>query len=106
MSLNLERVNRELEGKSLEAIIAWAISLSENPVITTNFRPYEVAILNAVTAVKKDIKEEEDENQNIKYRLFIQNLNDPLQEIEKSKSLLTIEQLKIYIEENSKIDNK
>ena len=53
-----------------------------------------------------DIKEEEDENQNIKYRLFIQNLNDPLQEIEKSKSLLTIEQLKIYIEENSKIDNK
>jgi len=56
MSLNLERVNRELEGKSLEAIIAWAISLSENPVITTNFRPYEVAILNAVTEVKKDIK--------------------------------------------------
>ena len=53
-----------------------------------------------------DIKEEEDENNNIKYRLFIQNLNDPLQEIEKSKSLLTIEQLKIYIEENSKIDNK
>lgn len=52
-----------------------------------------------------DIKEEEDENKNIKYRLFIQNLNDPLQEIEKSKSLLTIEQLKIYIEENSKIDN-
>ena len=52
-----------------------------------------------------DIKEEEDENNNIKYRLFIQNLNDPLQEIEKSKSLLTIEQLKIYIEENSKIDN-
>ena len=52
-----------------------------------------------------DIKEEEDENNNIKYRLFIQKLNDPLQEIEKSKSLLTIEQLKIYIEENSKIDN-
>lgn len=52
-----------------------------------------------------DIKEEDDENGNIKYRLFIQNLNDPLQEIEKSKSLLTIEQLQIYIEENSKIES-
>lgn len=51
-----------------------------------------------------DIKEEEEEG-NVKYRLFIQNLNDPLQEIEKSKSLLTIEQLKIYIEENTKIDS-
>ena len=50
-----------------------------------------------------DIKEEK-ENGNIKYRLFIQNLNDPLTEIEKSKSLLTFEQLKIYIEENSKKD--
>ena len=52
-----------------------------------------------------DIKEEKDEEGNSKYRLFIQNLNDPFQEIEKSKSLLTIEQLKIYIEENSKSDN-
>ncbi|MCK9329072.1 MAG: replication initiation protein [Candidatus Cloacimonetes bacterium] len=52
-----------------------------------------------------DIKEEKDEEGNSKYRLFIQNLNDPFQEIEKSKSLLTIEQLKIYIEESSKTDN-
>ncbi len=56
MNLNIEEVNKELQGKSPAAIIAWAISLSENPVITTNFRPYEVAILNAVTAIKKDIK--------------------------------------------------
>ncbi len=48
-----------------------------------------------------DIKEE-DENETIKYRLFIQNLNNPLAEIEKSKSLLTFEQLRIYIEENTK----
>jgi len=51
-----------------------------------------------------DIKEEKDDSGEIKYRLHIQNLNDPLQEIEKSKSLLSIEQLKIYIEENSKLD--
>lgn len=51
-----------------------------------------------------DIKEELDENQVIKYRLYIQDIQDPLQEIEKSKSLLTIEQLKVFIKENSKED--
>ncbi|WP_298763208.1 phosphoadenosine phosphosulfate reductase family protein [uncultured Polaribacter sp.] len=56
MSLNLEEINKELQGKSPEEIISWAITVGVNPVITTNFRPYEVAILNAVTKVKKDIK--------------------------------------------------
>ncbi len=51
-----------------------------------------------------DIKEENIDN-NPKYRLYIQDIQDPLQEIEKSKSLLTIEQLKLFIEENSKVDN-
>ena len=56
MSLNLEQINKELKGKSPAEIIAWAISIAKTPVITTNFRPYEVAILKAVTEVKKDIK--------------------------------------------------
>lgn len=56
MSLDLEKINKELEGKSPAEIIAWAISYANNPVITTNFRPYEVAILKAVTDVQKDIK--------------------------------------------------
>ena len=56
MSLNLEQINKELKGKSQTEIIAWAISFAKNPVITTNFRPYEVAILKAVTDVQKDIK--------------------------------------------------
>jgi phosphoadenosine phosphosulfate reductase len=56
MSLNLEQINKELKGKSPAEIIAWAISFAKNPVITTNFRPYEVAILKAVTDVQKDIK--------------------------------------------------
>lgn len=56
MSLDLEKINKELKGKSPSEIIIWAISLAKNPVITTNFRPYEVAILNAVTEIKKDIK--------------------------------------------------
>lgn len=56
MNLDLDKVNKELKDKSPAEIIAWAISLAKNAVITTNFRPYEVAILNAVTEVKKDIK--------------------------------------------------
>lgn len=49
-----------------------------------------------------DIKEELDEKEEIKYRLYIHDLEDPLQEVEKSKSLLTIEQLNKFIMENSK----
>ncbi|WP_405565058.1 phosphoadenosine phosphosulfate reductase family protein [Polaribacter sp. Asnod6-C07] len=56
MSLDLDKINKELKDKSPAEIISWAISLAKNAVITTNFRPYEVAILNAVTEVKKDIK--------------------------------------------------
>ncbi|AOW22048.1 phosphoadenosine phosphosulfate reductase domain-containing protein [Urechidicola croceus] len=61
MSLNLdkqevERINDSLREKSPIEIIEWAISIAQNPVVTTNFRPYEVAILNAVSEVKNDIK--------------------------------------------------
>ncbi|MDD7914989.1 phosphoadenosine phosphosulfate reductase family protein [Polaribacter ponticola] len=56
MSLNLEEINKELKDKSPAEIIAWAVSFAKNAVITTNFRPYEVAILNAVSEVKKNIK--------------------------------------------------
>lgn len=56
MNLDIEKTNQELKDKSPAEIIAWAISFAKNPVITTNFRPYEVAILNAVTEAKKDIK--------------------------------------------------
>ncbi|WP_343329049.1 phosphoadenosine phosphosulfate reductase family protein [Polaribacter staleyi] len=56
MSLDLDKINKDLKGKSPAEIISWAISFAKNPVITTNFRPYEVVILKAVTDVKKDIK--------------------------------------------------
>ena len=56
MSLNLKQINKELKDKSPAEIITWALSSANSPVITTNFRPYEVAILKAVTAIKKDIK--------------------------------------------------
>ncbi len=47
--------NAELAGKSPEEIITWAVEKAEKPVITTNFRPYEGAILHAVANVKSDI---------------------------------------------------
>jgi len=47
--------NQELEGKSPEEIVAWAILKAEKPVITTNFRPYEGAILHIVNSVKPSI---------------------------------------------------
>lgn len=54
--MNLIEINKKLQNKNPQEIIAWAISIGSNPVVTTNFRPYEVAILNAVSEVKKDIK--------------------------------------------------
>ena len=44
MSLHLEQINQELKDKTPLEIISWAISFAKKPVITTNFRPYEVAI--------------------------------------------------------------
>ncbi|MBK5208368.1 MAG: phosphoadenylylsulfate reductase, partial [Flavobacteriaceae bacterium] len=44
-NLDLENLNKELENKSPLEIISWAIGIAKNAVVTTNFRPYEVAIL-------------------------------------------------------------
>ncbi|MCB0477094.1 MAG: phosphoadenosine phosphosulfate reductase family protein [Crocinitomicaceae bacterium] len=54
--MNLENINNELKEKSPKEIIEWAMNNSERPVLTTNFRPYESAILHAVSNVKLDIK--------------------------------------------------
>ncbi|WP_430928347.1 phosphoadenosine phosphosulfate reductase family protein [Polaribacter marinivivus] len=54
--MNIKEVNRHLRDKNPFEIVSWAISIAKKPIITTNFRPYEVAILKVVTEVKKDIK--------------------------------------------------
>ena len=56
MSLNIDEINKELAGKTPEEIINWAISVAKKPVVTTNFRPYEGAILNLVSKIKEDIE--------------------------------------------------
>ncbi|WP_136466184.1 phosphoadenosine phosphosulfate reductase family protein [Flagellimonas onchidii] len=52
---NIENLNRHFKGIDPQEIISWAIANGNKPVVTTNFRPYEVAILHAVTDVDKDI---------------------------------------------------
>jgi len=56
MDLDLEKINAELSNKSPKEIIEWAITLSDKHVVTTNFRPYECAILHACSDVEKDMK--------------------------------------------------
>ena len=51
----LAHLNRRFRELTPEEIIAWAVKYGNKPVLTTNFRPYEVAILHAVSAIQKNI---------------------------------------------------
>nr|WP_299036129.1 phosphoadenosine phosphosulfate reductase family protein [uncultured Tenacibaculum sp.] len=53
--MNLEAVNEALKNKSPNEIIVWALQQANKAVVTTNFRPYEGAILHAVASVKNTI---------------------------------------------------
>lgn len=55
-NLDIEKINKDLKGKTPEQIIAWAISIAKKPLVTTNFRPYEVAILYACTQVEPELE--------------------------------------------------
>lgn len=54
--MDVNKINEQLKGKSPQEIIKWAIDFAKKPLVTTNFRPYEVAILHACTQVEKDLK--------------------------------------------------
>jgi len=56
IQIDINRVNQELKDKSPQDIVSWAINIANNPLVTTNFRPYEAAILHLVSVQKKDIK--------------------------------------------------
>ncbi|MBU2972852.1 phosphoadenosine phosphosulfate reductase domain-containing protein [Zobellia sp. B3R18] len=51
----IQKLNERFKEADPSVIIDWAIENAKNAVVTTNFRPYEVAILHAVTNVKNDI---------------------------------------------------
>ena len=54
--IELKEINIKLENSSPKEIIEWAVQFSKEAIVTTNFRPYESAILHAVTAVEKATK--------------------------------------------------
>lgn len=53
---DIQKINNSLHDKSPEEIVAWAIQQAENPVVTTNFRPYESAILYVTTQALPSIE--------------------------------------------------
>jgi|SRR5690625_862392 len=56
IDMDLQHLNDNFTKKSPESIVDWALEQAKDPVITTNFRPYESAILHLVTLKKPDIK--------------------------------------------------
>ena len=47
--INIEELNKGFREKSPKEIVKWAFELKRKTIITTNFRPYESAILHVVT---------------------------------------------------------
>ncbi len=45
---DLARVNAEL-GHDAAGLVRWALALSQRPIVTTNFRPFEAVLLHLVT---------------------------------------------------------
>lgn len=52
---SIKKLNAQFKGIPPTEIVSWAVKNSKKAVVTTNFRPYEVAILYAVSEVKSDI---------------------------------------------------
>lgn len=55
-NLDLAAANAQLAEQSPEQIVAWALAQANNPIITTNFRPYESAILYLIAQQRPDIR--------------------------------------------------
>lgn len=51
----IENLNKSLKDKTPLEIAQWAVLNAKTPVVTTNFRPYEVAILNVCSKALSDI---------------------------------------------------
>ncbi len=56
INLDLKRINAELKDKSPAEIVEWAINIAKQPAVTTNFRPYECAILHVCSQVDNKMK--------------------------------------------------
>ncbi|MDT0689132.1 phosphoadenosine phosphosulfate reductase family protein [Salegentibacter sp. F188] len=52
----LKVLNQQLKGITPAEIVQWVISNAEKPVVTTNFRPYEAAILHVCSKIDPAVK--------------------------------------------------
>lgn len=52
----LKVLNQQLKGITPAEIVQWVVSNAEKPVVTTNFRPYEAAILHVCSKIDPAIK--------------------------------------------------
>ncbi|MDT0641523.1 phosphoadenosine phosphosulfate reductase family protein [Zunongwangia sp. F363] len=52
----LKILNQQLKGITPAEIVQWIMSNAEKPVVTTNFRPYEAAILHACVKIDPAVK--------------------------------------------------
>ena len=55
MNLDTIKMNQELKDKTPQEIVRWALSLNKKAIVTTNFRPYEAAILHACMQVNPNM---------------------------------------------------
>lgn len=53
--MDLKHINDALSEKNPREIVQWALALKKRSVVTTNFRPYEAAILHAVVSEAPEI---------------------------------------------------
>lgn len=56
VDITIEQINCKFKNARPHEIIRWGLSVARNPLVTTNFRSYESAILHAVSIEKNDIK--------------------------------------------------
>jgi phosphoadenosine phosphosulfate reductase len=56
MTIDVATANQQLAANRPEEIIAWALTQASNPVVTTNFGPYEAVILHMAVQARPDIQ--------------------------------------------------
>ena len=56
MNENIIDLNNKLKNKRPDEIVRWALNQYENPILTTNFRPYECTILHLCSTIMPEIK--------------------------------------------------
>lgn len=47
--MDIQKLNQDLRDKTPEQIVQWVLQQAKKPVVTTNFRPYESAILHLIS---------------------------------------------------------